>query len=396
MCRTLAVAGRIGEGTAKSFVARNLFRDFGLLRARWNEFRVTEGYPAELCSSPARIGTKPARGFTLVELLIVISIIGVLIALLMPAVKSAQESGRRAHCLNNVEQLALANLAHESAYRLLPGGGWGWGWVGDADRGSGMRQPGGWVYNILPYIDQNDLHDMGKGLPDAQKQVQNGIRTGTPTAITLCPTRRRVQAFTWWTHGTGNFQWPPSGAVGRSDYASNGGDNPVLPGAMGLWSSGNCMNADCGPASIPTDAVLGQVKAVADTFGMTGIDYPLSTISLASITDGLSFTYLLGEKALAPNMYLTGQSNGDNENQYIGFNSDVGRFTDTNDPPIQDTLGNDNFNSFGSAHSSGFNMAFCDGSARPMSYAINLTVHQQLGNRKDGLPTDLSQIDAGK
>jgi len=119
----------------------------------------------------------------------------------------------------------------------------------------------------------------------------------------------------------------------------------------------------------------------------------MSTLSLASVKDGLSFTYLLGEKAVAANMYTTGLSLGDNENQYIGFNADIGRWTA--DPPSQDRPGYDNYNSFGSAHSAGFNMAFCDGAAMKMSYTIDPTVHKQLGNRKDGQPTQLQAVFGG-
>ncbi len=81
------------------------------------------------------------RGFTLVELLVVITIIGILIGLLLPAVQSAREAARRTQCSNNIRQLALAALQHETANRSLPSGGWGWGWVGDPDHGYGLGSP---------------------------------------------------------------------------------------------------------------------------------------------------------------------------------------------------------------------------------------------------------------
>ena len=101
------------------------------------------------------------RAFTLVELLVVITIIGILIALLLPAVQQAREAARRAQCSNNLKQASLAMLQHEEKYKFLPTGGWGWFWVGLPDRGMGKTQPGGWLYCILPFIEQQPLYDLG-------------------------------------------------------------------------------------------------------------------------------------------------------------------------------------------------------------------------------------------
>ena len=113
-------------------------------------------------SSQTSHGVLRRSGFTLVELLVVITIIGILVAMLLPAVNSAREAGRNAQCKNNLKQMGKACLAHEEAQGIFPTGGWGWCWVGDPDRGYGTQQPGGWIYNILPHTEMNALHDLGR------------------------------------------------------------------------------------------------------------------------------------------------------------------------------------------------------------------------------------------
>src|SRR5262249_4060955 len=104
-----------------------------------------------------------AAGFTLIELLVVIAIIAVLIGLLLPAVQKVRESSNRIKCANNLKQMGLAALNHESTYKRFPGGGWGERWVGEPDRGTGNSQPGGWIYQLMLFIEQDNLASWGAG-----------------------------------------------------------------------------------------------------------------------------------------------------------------------------------------------------------------------------------------
>ena len=161
--------------------------------------------------------------------------------------------------------------------------------------------------------------------------------------------------------------------VAKVDYAANVGD-------------GTAVEANGGPASY----------AAAETFswssGYTGVSYVVSKVKLAYVSDGASATYLIGEKYLNPASYGSGADAGDNEDCYTGFDNDVSRSTHPNYPPMVDTLGFADTYRFGSPHSGAFNMAFCDGSVRPISYSVNAVVHQLLGNRSDGKAADLAAL----
>src|SRR5436190_1167413 len=129
-------------------------------------------------------------GFTLIELLVVIAIIAILIGLLVPAVQAVREAASRSTCQNNLHQMGVAFHNIHSLTKKLPSGGWGWDWVGDPDRGYGPEQPGGWVYNLLPYMEQENLRNLGKGLNWAGKKAAAAQVLQTPVPGFNCPTRR--------------------------------------------------------------------------------------------------------------------------------------------------------------------------------------------------------------
>ncbi len=160
------------------------------------------------------------RAFTLVELLVVITIIGILIALLLPAVQSAREAARNVHCKNNLYQLGRAAQQHVEVHGHFPSSGWGYMWTGDPDMGFGAQQPGGWLYNLLPYLDQMNVHQLGAGLTGSAKTAALTLQRSVVVSLFYCPTRRRPQALPTY-EGTWNAGNPTT--LGKTDYAANGG-----------------------------------------------------------------------------------------------------------------------------------------------------------------------------
>jgi prepilin-type N-terminal cleavage/methylation domain-containing protein/prepilin-type processing-associated H-X9-DG protein len=331
---------------------------------------------------------KKRHAFTLVELLVVIVIIAILVSLLLPAVQSAREAARNLQCRNHLKQLATAAKQHTAVRGHFPSGGWGWGWVGDADRGFGANQPGGWFYNSLPYMEQLALHDLGLGMSESEKKAAHAERISTPVAGLNCPSRRRTVSFTF-DHPYRGANFNDVTTVTRTDYASNAGDKDCHPGYMGLWSS-HCGNSDCGPSSaIDSETVIAKANHAA-SFDANGISYPMSQVPEAKVTDGLSSTYMIGEKYLIPDHYESGQDVGDNENMHMGFNEDVARWTFV--PPARDRRGAAIRRAFGSVHLTGFNVAMCDGSVHRINYSIDPEIHRNLGVRDDDQKIDVSKL----
>ena len=286
-------------------------------------------------SRQSQMGNRKRLAFTLVELLVVITIIGILIALLLPAVQAAREAARRAQCTNNLKQLALGMLGHEHQYGFFPSGGWSWEWTGDPDRGVGRSQPGNWAYSILPFIEQQALHDLGMdGQPNVVTATQTaGAALCEQQMLTVfnCPSRRPALAYPFFNWGItcydagGGYTAYNADRImvaGRSDYVANAGDqsNDLLggcPGSPGQAGYNQAAAMDAKHSWPNSDGSMGGSEPA------TGICFFHSQVTMTDITDGALNTYLLGEKYLDPDHYANGQDHADNECLFNGYDNDT-------------------------------------------------------------------------
>jgi prepilin-type N-terminal cleavage/methylation domain-containing protein len=338
-------------------------------------------------------------GFTLVELLVVIAIIGILVALLLPAVQSAREAARRTQCKNHLRQIGLAFLTHEDAYGYFPSGGWGWTWTGDPDLGSGERQPGGWSYSILPFLEEGAAHAIGKGLQQSQKNQRMLQLKTHPLEVFHCPSRRPA-ILHYGPEGSLNSATPADGMVAKTDYAANGGSYSTAEGSPVGWFPGpsigclqNYPRCDFGPYTEE------NISAYFD-----GVVVPRFPVELRQIPDGTSKTMLVGEKWLwyefaDGELARTTNSCADNQEVYQGYDWDVIRWTNRQRryQPVSDTdraayaAEGACTVRFGSPHTSGLHAVYADGSVHAIEYGIDALAWEFLGDRNDGQSSQAGQ-----
>lgn len=325
----------------------------------------------------------------MVELLAVIAIIGVLVAILLPAIQAARESARRTQCKNHLKQIALAMLVHESAHGHLPTGGWGYRMVGDAASGYGRDQPGGWAYNILEYIEQGPRRELGgsivkelasfRSVPREQFLEMNEL-VSTPIPMFMCPSRRPAIAYPLIDRtlpylaynareckaGTPNS---PKCYVARGDYRANAGN----------------LNRGEEPAGVLQSPTY---EWFSDKARQSGVVYQRSVVTIGQILDGTSKTALVGEKSLNPADYETGEHSSDDQCVYTGHDQDNAGYTANGSermPPLKDgeTRRDATRWRFGGPHTSGMYMALCDGSVDLIPFDIDSDVFALLGGRDD-------------
>ncbi len=309
-------------------------------------------------------------GFTYIDLILAIAIIGCAIALLIPAVQAFREKSRRTQCINNLQKMGGAVQGHINYVQRFPTGGWGRRWVGDNSRGNGTEQPGGWAYMILPYMGHAGVRSMVDGNKNEMKKLAAHRMIEMLLPEFICPSRREAILYPYHDYPYNAFK-TKSNTAAHTDYAVNRGDVFV--------------SAQDGPKTYSDSKYKWP-----DTWHYTGISFVRSMIQPKDVTDGLECTYLIGEKYLNPENYTNGKDEGDNGCLYQGDDPDIARCTEQS--PIQDEQeGWEDYKSFGSAHPATWQAVFCDGSVHNMSFDIDPDVHRQLGNRKDGKKPDASE-----
>jgi len=301
-----------------------------------------------------RAGGRPRSAFTLVELLVVIAIIGILIALLLPAVQAAREAARRSQCTNNLKQIALACHNYHDTYQCLPNP-----YTDDNNNQTGPEW--GWAAFILPFMEQKPLHDqlrvshtrLADIVDDAA--MRELLQTGIDSY--LCPSDKLKVILPTTT------QDPDLG----NDFTPGFGDNDNPAGTSYAGSKGQTTDNKDGRGAMPG----------------------WFTITFAEFRDGTGNTFLAGE-CFRENFskFWCGPPNPGSGNAVL---------CRTNPGNKLNSGGNQW--AFGSYHPDGANFAMADGSVRFINEQIESKgtnnnnnmdekgVYQYLGYRNDGRPT---------
>jgi type II secretory pathway pseudopilin PulG len=351
-----------------------------------------------------------------VELLVVIAIIGILIALLLPAVQAAREAGRRTNCSNHLKQLALAVQNHHDTLKCYPSGGAGpdpgaegvfafyhasygsatydqatgafLGYVGDSPS-VGSDQFAGWGFQILAQV-ENEGAWKGVGAATLQSYTERSIIAGsTISEAMFCPSRGMSRAWLL----SASWAIPPLTPAGTADTQWNHAMTDYAAGvSTWQWMDRNQFLHFC-------DRGCGWAKMMNAANPRM---YRPSTA--ADIKDGVSNTLAFSEKMMNRDTMTGPAEIGGFHYDYDGFTASFGydNLRSTGGvrggsvallPPLPDSVDPNytDYERFGSSHPSGINVAYLDASVHPVSYTIDPYVWMFLGVRNDGQPDQMPQ-----
>ncbi len=301
-----------------------------------------------------------AAGFTLVELLVVIAIIGILIALLLPAIQAVREAARRASCLNNLNQIGVALQNYEAAQRVLPSGTVDKeGPVHDVPQGYKMS----WLVQLLPYMEENVTFthiDFAVGAFDEKNAAVRAIGIASYLCPS-CPIRAR--------NGT------PREGTEQARESAEYSQNPAALGTYVVSNYAGCQNDVEKPIDVNNN----------------GVFFLNSHIRAEDVTDGTAHTIYVGEKmgsekdlgwmagtrATLRNMGVP---------MFENYRSGRGAYHPYSDEPAPGAAdaGDLFVGGFSSGHPSVCNFLFGDGRVASLDKATEPKVMQQLANRADG------------
>jgi prepilin-type processing-associated H-X9-DG protein len=308
----------------------------------------------------------------------VIAIIGVLIALLLPAVQAAREAARRSQCQNNLKQMGLAVQNYNGARGEYPTGGTEpWHDQGTAD--VRFSKGYGWMVQVLPYVENENLRNISKGYGAGDLARDLEVRK-TPVPMYFCPSRR-----------TGVVRVAPASAENCSqgcalnDYASATPANTMtnMPASVDRWYWQ-------GVSHITNASAFTRGKEYYGVITRTFVSDPCKD---KDITDGLSNTMVIGEKRVFIDRYEIGDWH-DDIGWTDGWDPDIVRYTGSlPEPDITERPGINTTAfgfQFGAAHAVAFNVVFADGHVTTISYDIDAVTFNALGDRRDELTVTLN------